>query len=544
MRTQPKRTFRNPVIPGFHPDPSICRVAHDFFLVTSSFEYFPGIPIFHSRDLVHWRQIGHVLTRPGQLDLRGIRSSGGIYAPTIRHARGRYYVITTHVGGGGNFYVTARRPEGPWSDPVWLDRDGIDPSLLFDGGEVYYTRNGLGRDFDHPFIYQTKVDVSRGDLLAKQRPVWSGMGGIWPEGPHLYRVGTTYYLLTAEGGTAYGHSVIVARSSTPFGPFEPCPTNPVATHRHRRYDPVQAVGHADLVALPDGTWWAVLLGIRPRNGRHHHLGRETFLVPVTWTTDGWPVFGRDGRVELELTAPRLVPAPVLPPPVRDDFDTDAMGPEWTFVRNPNRRDWSLRERSGHLRLRGSPVTLDDVGSPAAILRRQQHFDVRCRTVIEFRPRRSNEEAGVTVRANENFRYDLALRLGPEGREVVLRCRLRGQSQVVATRLLAEGPVELEVTANADAYAFRAGPAGRLSLLGSTATRALSAESIMKSGQTYFTGVCIGLYASGNGRRSTACADFDWFEYAPLRPKPSAPAKNPERRRVRERRPRGQNKRGA
>jgi alpha-N-arabinofuranosidase len=507
------RSFKNPVIPGFHPDPSVCRVGEDFYLVTSSFEYFPGIPIFHSRDLVHWRPLGHVLTRPSQLDLRGVRASGGIYAPTLRHARGRFYVVTTHVGGGGNFFVTAKRPEGPWSEPVWLDSDGIDPSFCFDGDDVYYTRNGKGRDFDHPLIVQSKIDLQTGKRLGRPRPVWAGTGGIWPEAPHLYKIGTTYYLMIAEGGTAYGHSVMIARSSSPFGPFDPCPRNPIATHRDRRRHPIQALGHADLVELADGSFWAVLLGIRPTGGRHHHLGRETFLAPVSWTRDGWPILGHDGRVELEMAAPALAPAP-FPSLPRDDFDERELGPAWTFLRNPSSRDFSLVARPGYLRLQGSRVTLDDVGSPALVVRRQEHLDVRCRVAVDFVPLARDDEAGVTVRANESHHYDLAIVLGQSGREAVLRKRLKGQSRIVARCPLPEGRLELEVEATADRYVFRAGDAHRLQPLGSLPTRGLSAESISSAGALHFTGAFIGVYATGNGRPSRAPADFDWFDYVP------------------------------
>ena len=275
--------FENPVLPGMHPDPTICRVGRDFYLACSSFEYFPGVPIFHSRDLVGWRQIGHALTRRSQLDLSGVPSSDGIYAPTLRHHDGTFYLVTTLVGSG-NFLVTAKHPRGPWSDPCWLDSDGIDPSLAFLDDRVYYTRNGPGADPDHPFVYQAELAWSGGvpSLVRKPRVIWRGTGGIWPEAPHLYRRGRWFYLLTAEGGTSYGHSVVVARSGRPYGPFVASPHGPLLTHRDRPRHAIQATGHADLVELDDGSTWAVLLGIRPAAGRNHHLGRETFLAPVAW----------------------------------------------------------------------------------------------------------------------------------------------------------------------------------------------------------------------------------------------------------------------
>ncbi len=274
--------FENPVLPGMHPDPTICRVGSDFYLACSSFEYFPGVPILHSRDLIVWRPIGHALTRRSQLDLRGVRSSGGIYAPTLRHHDGTFYLVTT-LAGRGNFLVTAKHPRGPWSDPWWLDSDGIDPSLAFLDDRVYYTRNGPGADPDHPFVYQAELVWSGGipSLARRPRVIWRGTGGIWPEAPHLYRRGHWFYLLTAEGGTSYGHSVVVARSGRPYGPFVPSPHGPLLTHRNRPRHPIQATGHADLVELDDGSTWAVLLGVRPTAGRNHHLGRETFLAPVS-----------------------------------------------------------------------------------------------------------------------------------------------------------------------------------------------------------------------------------------------------------------------
>ena len=266
---EPAKTFQNPVIPGFYPDPSICRVGDDYYLVNSSFEFFPGVPIFHSRDLVHWRQLGYCLTRKSQLNLDHARASGGIYAPTLRYHNGTFYLITTLVDTGGNFFVTATNPAGPWSEPVWVDHAGIDPSLFFDeDGTAYYDRHeGMGDGF----IGQAKINVQTGQLDGKLKEVWRGTGGVWPEGPHLYKINGKYFILTAEGGTSYGHMVTIARSDSPWGPFVPNPKNPILTHRDRPDSPIQALGHADLVETPDG-WWLVCLGIRPQGGKFHHLG--------------------------------------------------------------------------------------------------------------------------------------------------------------------------------------------------------------------------------------------------------------------------------
>jgi alpha-N-arabinofuranosidase len=497
-----------------HPDPTICRVGRDFYLACSSFEYFPGVPIFSSRDLVEWRQIGHALTRRSQLDLGGERSSGGIYAPTLRHHDGTFYLVTTHVGRG-HFVVTARHPRGRWSDPMRLDFDGIDPSLAFLDDRVYYTRNGPGADEDHPLVYQAELDLSGGSpaLARKPRVIWRGSGGIWPEAPHLYRRGDWYYLLTAEGGTSYDHSVVVARSSRPYGPFAPSPHGPLLTHRARPRHPIQATGHADLVELDDGSTWAVLLGIRPAaGGRNHHLGRETFLAPVEWGEDGWP---RMPSLELRMDGPALARRPHEAPSPRDDFGARSLAPGWVFVRNPARGSWSLHARPGFLRLRGLPGSLSDTSPLALVCRRQQHLEVTARARMEFEPRVAGEQAGLCLRANDDFYAALLVGRADDGRELVLVSAQGGRPRTLGRMPLADGAVTLMVEATPREYVFSGGAAGSVEPLGRVPTTALSAETILRrSRRNHFTGVMIGLFATGGGRPSSVPADFDWFEYVP------------------------------
>lgn len=276
-----------PVIAGFYPDPSICRVGEDYYLATSSFEYFPGVPLFHSRDLLHWEQLGNVLDRPSQLAPGLSGASGGIYAPTLRHHDGRFWLITTNVSQAkGQLIVTAEDPRGPWTDPVFVEgAAGIDPDLAWDlDGRCYVTWTTSGG------IWQVEVDPSDGTLREEPRPMWSGTGLAWPEAPHLYHRDGWWYLVIAEGGTERGHSVSVARSRSITGPFEGAPYNPVFSHRSTT-QPVQNVGHTDLVELPDGSWAAVFLGTRPRGTTplFHVNGRETFLAGIEWV-DGWPTY--------------------------------------------------------------------------------------------------------------------------------------------------------------------------------------------------------------------------------------------------------------
>ena len=500
--------FANPILPGFYPDPSVCRVGQDYYLVTSSFEYFPGVPIFHSQDLVHWRQLGHVLTRDSQLELQGADSSQGIFAPTIRHHDGTFYVVTTNVSKGGSFYVTATDPAGPWSEPVWLPEPvfTMDPSLTFtDDGHVYYTRHsGLERGG----AYQAELDPKTGALRAEPQLLWRGTGHVWPEGPHLYAIDGRYYLMLAEGGTSTGHSITIARSASPFGPFEPYANNPILTHSTRPEQPIQATGHGDLVQTAEGNWWLVLLGIRRWDGAHHHLGRETYLAPVTWSADGWPVVNAGAPLSLEM------PSAGLPPPrpwpaaaTRDDFDAATLGLDWNFVRNPRPGSWSLSARPGHLRLSGSTASLDAVGSPAFVGRRQRHFRASVRAALQFSPTRPEQRAGLTVRANENNHYDLIVTGAARERRAQLWARVAATSTLVAEASVEPGPVELSIEAFPDRYELFVGPGQRA--LGSVPTAPLASEAAGG-----FTGVYFGMFATSSGEPPMPPADFDWFEYVP------------------------------
>ncbi|QGZ41732.1 alpha-N-arabinofuranosidase [Pseudoduganella flava] len=497
-------TYRNPVLPGFHADPSICRVGNDYYLATSSFEYFPGVPIFHSKDLVHWKQIGHALTRTSQLPLAGQRYSRGIFAPTLRCNETGFWMITTNVDNGGNFYVHAKDPAGPWSEPVWIkEQQGwIDPSLFFDDdGTVYFTRHDGG---EKGGVAQARIDLKTGKLLDAPKRIWNGTGGVWPEGPHLYKINGMYYLMIAEGGTSYNHAITVARSKSPFGPFESNPANPILTHRGKPEQPLQALGHADLVQTPDGKWWMVLLGVRPQQNKHH-LGRETMLAPVTWK-DGWPVVNDGKPLTVEMSGAGLPPAAPWPAePVRTGFDAPQLDLRWTFLRGPTDGLYSLTERPGWLRLKGNRWTMDDAATPAFVARRQQHLNMRAAMLVDFAPGGPGQYAGLALRQNENNHYQLRIGGSAAARRVELVTRVKGVTTAVASTALATGPVELQVRAWPDRYEFSyAQQGGKPVVLGSAPTAPLSSE---EAGG--FTGVFVGMFATG------APADVDWFDYEPL-----------------------------
>jgi alpha-N-arabinofuranosidase len=381
-----QQSYENPVIKGFFPDPSICKAGDDYYLVTSSFEYFPGVPIFHSRDLVNWEHIGNVLDRQSQLPLENAGISGGIWAPVIRYNDGIFYMISTLMPDGRNFIVHTKDPADSWSEPVYIDQKNIDPSLFFDDdGKVYYTGTAPWDKEGPPGVYQAEIDIETGKLQTEYRHIWSGTGGRYPEGPHLYKIGKMYYLMISEGGTETGHTVTIARADNPWGPFESCPDNPVLTNRNQEYsNPVQNSGHADFIQDNENKWWMVHLAVRNVN-KHHHLGRETLLLPVEWDEKGWPVINQNGVSQLEVFA--------VPPGIQIQKDpygryefNESFGPEWNYIRNPVSENYMMNEEEGLLVLVGNENSLDSMGSPTFIGIRQKDFNMELTSKLSFDPK--------------------------------------------------------------------------------------------------------------------------------------------------------------
>lgn len=492
--------YENPILKGTYPDPSICRVGEDYYLVTSSFCYFPGVPIFHSTDLIHWSQIGHCLTRKSQLNLDNIQSFHGIYAPTIRFHNGRFYMVTTLVAGGGNFYVWTDDPTGVWSEPIWLEQEGIDPSFLFDDdGRVYLNTSGAPAG-----IIQSEIDLKTGKMLVPPRLIWEGTGGRYPEGPHLYHIGAYYYLMISEGGTEYAHRLTLARSRSPWGPFEACPNNPIFTHMHLPMEPLQAVGHADLIQDVAGNWWIVCLAIRPSNFSFstHHLGRETILVPAQWDANDWLVINEGKPASLSMEIDVLPQTRKIETKRRDDFNQLALDFSWNFIRTPHKDFWTLEAQPGWLRLVGNGHTLDEGDSPSFIGRRQQEFDCHIRALIDYEPQFPGDEAGLTIYQNEEHHYEIFLARENDQRCVVVRQRIGVLVSSVIKQPISSGNVTLAVHATAEEYAFAYELEGKSYPLTTARTRYLSSE-VAKG----FTGTFIGMYVYGE-----TPAYWDWFEY--------------------------------
>lgn len=358
--------YNNPILKGFYPDPSICRVGEDFFIVNSTLEFFPGVPVFYSKDLLNWKQVGHCISRSSQLKFeKGRQSNTGIFAPSIRYHEGIYYMITTNVTfdaneDNGNFYVWTKDPYGEWSDPLFLNTPGIDPSLYFDdNGKNYYVGTCDGA------IYIHEIDLEKGKVCGDGLVIWGGTGGSFPEGPHIYKKNGWYYLLISEGGTERSHMITMARSKEITGPYESCPSNPVLTNRSLGLS-IEAVGHADMVQDQNGNWWAVCLGTRTfAYPPKHNLGRETMLVPVDWSGD-WPVFGKNGRVEEEMMTsclPIVVEKIERPEDYYEDTFMDTkLDMTWNFIYNPDDSLWSVGD--GSLKLYGNEHALSEADTVA------------------------------------------------------------------------------------------------------------------------------------------------------------------------------------
>lgn len=475
----PEGHYQNPILAGFYPDPSICRVGDDFYLVNSSFAYFPGLPIFHSRDLAHWEQIGHVIDRIGQLNYRGLGVSRALFAPTIRYHDGLYYVICTMVDSGGNFFVTAKDPAGPWSEPIWMSFEGIDPSFFFDAdGRAWVVNNGApeGKPLysGHRSIWIQEFDLKTQKLVGPRSVLVNGgvdlaKKPIWIEGPHLYKRGEWYYLLCAEGGTDVDHREVIFRSKSVTGPYTPWEKNPILTQRDldpNRPNPITCAGHADFVEGPDGNWWTVFLACRPYAKNLFPTGRETFLLPVTWTDDGWPMVLPHGEtIPLTPAAPKISsiaskPAADNRPPLtgnftwRDDFNDAKPSLLWTMLRNSPENWWDLRSEPGHLLLKARADRLSGAHNPSYFGRRVQQAFFDASTSVAM-PQQAGLSAGLAVFQNETHHYFFAVRRGEGGKPLVFLERYNGANPEIAAQkpLVDADHVELRLNVDGARAAF-------------------------------------------------------------------------------------------
>lgn len=490
--------YNNPVIKGFYPDPSVCKVEDTYYLICSSFQYFPGVPIFESKDLINWKQIGHCLTRESQIQLGKVGSSGGVFAPTIRHNNGRFYMTTTNDSTHQNFYVWTDDIYGEWSEPIYVDQGGIDPDLYFEDEKVFFMSNGKD-DNGNSGIVQCEIDIETGGKLSTSRSIWQGTGGRYLESPHMYQINGRYYLMAAEGGTEYGHMVTYARGESISGPFEAYPNNPVLTNRNLGGYELQGVGHGDLIQDNDGNWWMLHLGFRQIGQwlTYHHLGREVFLTPVTFGEDGWFTAGHNGTSLTSFKTERISSHVIQQEKKTFTFENTDWILDWCYLRHPVADNYVLE--LDRAKLKGTQVTLDMPESPTFIGIRQRDFNAEISCEVQL----VSGEAGLTLYMDEHHHYDLAVRKEEHGYKVIERLNIGDIKSVEhEVDLRSENHATLIVRATNERYSFLLHTNEKDILLGTAQTRYLSSE--VAGG---FTGVLIGLYAYGEG----SIAEFSKFK---------------------------------
>lgn len=509
-----RRTYQNPVQRGFFPDPSVIRVGDDYYMVNSSFQYFPAIPISHSRDMVHWHIIGHAITDPEWLDLSSIRDSHGIWAPDIAYADGKYYIYATlrlnADGKRGNnvmrrqLVMVSDKPGGPYGKPVCIEVDDIDPSLFVDDdGKKYMV---IARAAQTVPLTEDGLSVA-----GPVRTAWEGTGERCPEGPHIFKKDGWYYAMVAEGGTGYGHGINVARSRNLCGEYERSPYNPVM----RQTDPealLQRAGHGKPVQDQNGKWWCYYLCGRRNGGNYTTVGRETALDPVEWTKDGWFTINGGKGPSMVQQAPEL-PECVFERELRDDFDRDTLGPEWEFVRNPDNGSWSLRERPGYFRIWTGDGQLFEIRAKNTLLRREQELCYTAQTKLEFTPDRDGEQAGLCCYYSTAtyVRCSLCWESGRKLRLVINRNR--GEEVVAEAEQIPEGPVYLKVvTEYLDRSFFYSTDGAVWTELGTLKDCIYLCDEGVADDPKRHTGTLVGIYANNGGCGSRKAADFDYFYY--------------------------------
>ena len=550
-------SYNNPIIPGSYPDPSICRVGNDYYIVNSSFEYFPGLPIHHSKDLVNWNLIGYGLHRDdqcsGEMNLVDVQTDGGIHAPSIRYHDGLFYIITTNVYSPGpqqptemiNFIITAEQVEGPWSNPHIIEgAPGIDPDIIFDDGKVWYVGthvpekpnfNGEGE------IWLQELDLDDWSLKGERYFLWRGAlyYGTWAEGPHIYKRNGFYYLLIAEGGTSLEHAVMVSVSDNIKGPYVPNARNPILTSRHLSNDYwVNSIGHADLVELADGRWYMVALGIRSEINTYSNMGRETHLIPVTWEKEPfdwkydkiekewsdlpdrerfeklrrvnyeWPVCSPlTGRVERSFPLPFPASSQVNKESFSDNFYSETLNLEWNFRRVPQKGTYLINHKDGYLRLFSSKNVIGNRKSCSLLGIRQIKTDFEFSVKMLYNPSTPEVQAGVSLFQKDDNYLTFTIEKNSK-QNIILKfiSKERKKKPIVVQKTFLKsynGSITLKVNSKNNSYNFY------YSLDNGTTFNFFaetSSDLLLSKG---YTGAYTGIYSTSNGKNSEEYVDFDW-----------------------------------
>ncbi|MCW3786712.1 glycoside hydrolase family 43 protein [Plebeiibacterium sediminum] len=524
----------NPILPGFYPDPSICKGADGYYMVTSTFGYFPGIPVFYSPDMVHWEQVGNVLNRIDQLqvDSLGITDKG-TYAPTIEYHNGTYYVACTEVGNRENYIVTAKDPRGPWSAlNVFPEVIGFDPSLFFDeDGRTYIIYNSEAPDnkplyTGHHTIRINEIDINKMAVISDNAILVNGgvdlsKKPIWIEGPHMYKVNEYYYVFAAEGGTCEDHSQVIFRSKNVMGPFEPWDQNPILTQKGldpNRIDPVTSTGHADMIQDLNGNWWAIFLGCRPYTGDHYNLGRETFMAPVKWQ-DGWPIINPDFEpVQNSYVFSGAFPTSEDYTPlngafsISENFKADSLDFTWLTIRASNNNWYNIDTTAeGSLNMDVLPYKLIYTNTPSFIGRRQQHKKGFASTQLYFNPETEADKAGLVVFQNIGHYYFLCQTI-KEGKPVVQLLKAEGDSFVeISSETIANTDhIQLKIESDVDVYRFfYAEKENNWNEIGPE----LDAKFLSTNTAGGFTGCLYAMYAFTDNENKDLKVKYHWFKYS-------------------------------
>lgn len=532
-------TIRNPILRGFNPDPSIVRVGDDYYIATSTFEWFPGVQIHHSRDLRHWRLLTRPLRRASQLNMLGDPDSGGVWAPCLTHAEGQFWLIytdvkrygRTSVGGASgaslrdfhNYLVTCPTIDGEWSDPIFMNSSGFDPSLFHDDDGRKYFLNMLWdhRPGNNRFagIVLQEYSHSERRLIGARQLIFKGTPLGLTEAPHLYKRNGWYYLITAEGGTGWNHAVTMARSRRLEGPYELHPDTYIMSARNRPDAPLQRAGHADLVETQKGETYMVYLCGRPLPNRGRCvMGRETAIQPMLWGADGW-LRTPDGKgvPNIEVKAPDLPAHSFAPEPVRHDFDTLTLPAAFQWLRSPYPDElFSLSARPGHLRFYGRE-TIGSLFRQALVARRQQAFCYSAETALEFEPEHYQQSAGlVCYYSGAKFHYLYVSHDEAFGKHIRVMSALPDSPQADAFSAPTPVPSGKRIVLRADVdyerlyFSYRVdGDAWQR--LPQTFDASILSDEATAPGNPNFTGAFVGM-ACQDGSGTARPADFDYFEY--------------------------------
>lgn len=522
----------NPILNGFYPDPSIVQVGSDYYLVNSTFSYFPGLPILHSKDLKNWKQIGNVIDRPSQMDFMGERLTRGLFAPGISYYKGVFYVTCTDIDNDGNFVATATNPAGPWSDPVKIPQvRGIDPSIYFDEetDKAYIIYNSDAPDnkplySGHRTIRMYEFDYKTLKVVGEEKQLVNGgvdlsKKPVWIEAPHIMQRNGWYYLYAAEGGTSVNHSEVILRSKDVWGPYVPYEGNPILTQRdlpEDRPNAITSAGHGQFVTGPDGKDYMIFLAVRPYEGDYYNTGRETFIVPVTWNEDGWPM-AEHGEKELkyvyEANWKEVKQKKALPQNGNFEYTLNfkkGLAPELLFMRTIDKASFQTSKKGLTLNLK--PETVMDLGNPSFVGKRQQHIYSTAETELNFEPQADNEKAGLMILQSESHFYFIG-KSKVNGKNMVQLYkgvpRSKEMELVSEYALLQTGPLKLKIESFGDYYNFSfAEKGGDFQILKDHIDGKFLSTKVAGG----FLGSLYGMYATSTGKTSANKATFKYLKY--------------------------------